>query len=289
MIQRYLNLWFALSLDLFGGEISSNAASFFAAGLKGRYKEDTLRGPPRPRRDLPHGGAEGRRAGRGGRAAAQRDERGAARRLRRGLPARRRPLEQAAGGGRASPSGCACPRKRFYRHIGLYADMPFDPDGRLARPRGVGRAARASGCPPTTDRAYVATLQKPVREPGQIANWIAARPRHQGPAVRVRVRASGLADRPGRERRRGRKRCDRRSAEALGGATPMLRVPLPAGLSGGWPAPGRRRPRRPTGRAPRARAPPRSTRRGGAASGCRAAEWTTTWRHLPSRRGLLET
>src|SRR5262244_31705 len=41
VIQRYLNLWFALSLDLFGGEISSNAASFFAAGLKGRYKEET--------------------------------------------------------------------------------------------------------------------------------------------------------------------------------------------------------------------------------------------------------
>src|SRR5206468_2482968 len=40
MIQRYLNLWFALSLDLFGGEVSSNAASFFADGLKGRYKED---------------------------------------------------------------------------------------------------------------------------------------------------------------------------------------------------------------------------------------------------------
>src|SRR5499427_4260712 len=41
MVQRYLNLWFALSLDLFGGEVSSNAASFFADGLKGRYKEET--------------------------------------------------------------------------------------------------------------------------------------------------------------------------------------------------------------------------------------------------------
>src|SRR5262245_34340280 len=40
MVQRYLNLWFALSLDLFGGEVSSNAASFFADGLKGRYKEE---------------------------------------------------------------------------------------------------------------------------------------------------------------------------------------------------------------------------------------------------------
>src|SRR5258705_5376504 len=40
MIQRYLNLWFSLSLDLFGGEVSSNAAAYFAAGLKGRAFED---------------------------------------------------------------------------------------------------------------------------------------------------------------------------------------------------------------------------------------------------------
>jgi benzoyl-CoA 2,3-dioxygenase component B len=40
MVQRHLNLWFSLSEDLFGSEISSNAAEFFAAGLKGRYKED---------------------------------------------------------------------------------------------------------------------------------------------------------------------------------------------------------------------------------------------------------
>src|SRR5213594_2077969 len=39
VIQKHLNLWFALSLDLFGGEISSNAASFFACGLKGRANE----------------------------------------------------------------------------------------------------------------------------------------------------------------------------------------------------------------------------------------------------------
>ena len=39
-IQRYLNLWYSVSLDLFGGEISSNAASYFASGLKGRAHEE---------------------------------------------------------------------------------------------------------------------------------------------------------------------------------------------------------------------------------------------------------
>src|SRR5437870_9457467 len=39
-IQKHLNMWFSLSLDLHGGEVSSNAASYFANGLKGRAKED---------------------------------------------------------------------------------------------------------------------------------------------------------------------------------------------------------------------------------------------------------
>src|SRR6476469_869606 len=39
IIQKHLNFWFSYSLDLFGVEISSNSADFFAAGLKGRYKE----------------------------------------------------------------------------------------------------------------------------------------------------------------------------------------------------------------------------------------------------------
>src|SRR5713226_4823322 len=33
-MQKYLNFWFSSSLDLFGAEISSNAATYFAAGIK---------------------------------------------------------------------------------------------------------------------------------------------------------------------------------------------------------------------------------------------------------------
>src|SRR5690348_1062060 len=38
-LQRYINFWFSSSLDLFGAEISSNAASYFATGIKGRPDE----------------------------------------------------------------------------------------------------------------------------------------------------------------------------------------------------------------------------------------------------------
>src|SRR5918912_859497 len=46
IIQRYLNFHFSVSLDLFGSEISTNAANYFTSGLKGRWQE--------PRRDDDH-------------------------------------------------------------------------------------------------------------------------------------------------------------------------------------------------------------------------------------------
>ena len=38
-IQRYLNFHFAVTIDLFGADVSSNAATFYGAGLKGRFEE----------------------------------------------------------------------------------------------------------------------------------------------------------------------------------------------------------------------------------------------------------
>jgi len=41
-LQRYVNFHYSVTLDLFGAEISSNAATFFTSGVKGRYKETGL-------------------------------------------------------------------------------------------------------------------------------------------------------------------------------------------------------------------------------------------------------
>src|SRR6185369_14090596 len=38
-IQRYLNFHYSVTIDLFGADQSSNAATFYSAGLKGRYEE----------------------------------------------------------------------------------------------------------------------------------------------------------------------------------------------------------------------------------------------------------
>ena len=112
-IQRYLNFHYSVSLDLFGAETSTNAANYFAAGLKGRFQEASpARRPPAARRvpdhgrrveDGPHRGAPGRRP-----VGPQRDP---PRRLHRRLPEGRRPLEPHPGTGRSR--GSALP------HVGL--------------------------------------------------------------------------------------------------------------------------------------------------------------------------
>src|SRR5246500_3463943 len=57
-VQRYINFWFSSAIDLFGAEISSNAASYFAAGLKGRPDEprfDDHRAAGQLRLEVPDG------------------------------------------------------------------------------------------------------------------------------------------------------------------------------------------------------------------------------------------
>src|SRR3954462_5684303 len=47
-IQKKMNLHFTLSLDLFGSEVSTNAANFYNSGLKGRFQETKIDDDPRP-------------------------------------------------------------------------------------------------------------------------------------------------------------------------------------------------------------------------------------------------
>ena len=41
-LQKKANLHYTLSLDLFGSEVSTNAANAFNAGLKGRFHESRI-------------------------------------------------------------------------------------------------------------------------------------------------------------------------------------------------------------------------------------------------------
>jgi benzoyl-CoA 2,3-dioxygenase component B len=174
-IQKYLNLWFALSLDLFGGEISSNAASFFAAGLKGRYKEESY--PDHLALDQCYRMSvleDGRVTEvevplRNSMNEVLRDA--YVEDCQRGVDRWNKRLQEAGLAERLF-----LPSKRFNRHIGLYAEQPFDLEGRLVdKPEWERR--RDEWLPTEADRAYIASLQKPVREAGKIANWIGKPPR----------------------------------------------------------------------------------------------------------------
>jgi benzoyl-CoA 2,3-dioxygenase component B len=170
MVQRYLNLWFALSLDLFGGEISSNAASYFAAGLKGRafeekcsdhvalgetYRMPVVKDGTVVDEEVPLRNAMNE---------VLRDQ--YVEDCQRGVDRWNKRLSEAGIATRLR-----LPSKRFYRHIGLYADMPFDADGQLLA-REAWDKRRGEWLPTEVDRAYIASLQKSVTAPGQIANWI---------------------------------------------------------------------------------------------------------------------
>ena len=94
-MQKYINFHCSVSLDLFGSEVSTNAANFYTAGLKGRFEETKksddhrLKGGTYPVIGLDGGEDRHPPGGRAGLA-----QRAAARRLRRGLPAGGEPLER---------------------------------------------------------------------------------------------------------------------------------------------------------------------------------------------------
>ena len=55
VIQKYLNFHYSVSLDLFGGETSTNVANYYTAGLKGRWLEDRRAGRPQAHQRVDHG------------------------------------------------------------------------------------------------------------------------------------------------------------------------------------------------------------------------------------------
>jgi benzoyl-CoA 2,3-dioxygenase component B len=171
-LQKYVNLWYSVSLDLFGGEISSNAADFFASGLKGRFKEKdyedhvALSGSYRmpvlkegalAEEDVPLRNAMNEVLRDGYVADCQ-----------RAVNKWNRTIESSG----ATELRLRLPNKRFHRAIGLYAGMPFDVDGNLLE-RSEYERRLPEWLPSAADRAYVATLMHPVHERGKIAQWIA--------------------------------------------------------------------------------------------------------------------
>ncbi len=170
-MQKYLNLWYSVSLDLFGGEVSSNAASFFADGLKGRAKEDTfsdhraLEGTYAI--EMPEDGKFVRQdvALRNAMNEVLRDA--YVQDCQRGVDKWNEVLRSAGIGYRLR-----LPSRRFHRRIGTYADIFTDPEGNLISREAFERQ-RDLWLPSADDQNYVKSLMaKPIFAPNEMANWI---------------------------------------------------------------------------------------------------------------------
>jgi len=171
-IQKYINYWFSSAVDLFGSESSSNAALYFAAGLKGRPNE--ARFDEHLALDRTHGLEAP--DGRGGvtrqdiplRNAMNEATRGAYVQECQMFMDRWNDMIQQAGHG----FRYRLPSLRFRRSIGVWAGAFADPEGRLITAEAF-EAARDAWLPTQADRAFVHSLMQPVTEPGKMAAWIA--------------------------------------------------------------------------------------------------------------------
>jgi benzoyl-CoA 2,3-dioxygenase component B len=171
LIQRTINYWFTYSLDLFGGEISSNASNFFASGLKGRFREDryedhkALTGTY----NLP---------------VVEKDKL-----LEKEVPLRNamnevlrdqyiKDCERALKrwnkhiADEGSSTVLTLPSRRFHRHQGIYADHHFNPAGELIS-ADEWETNKSKWVLTPADNDYLLSIMKPCYEPGKFANWIA--------------------------------------------------------------------------------------------------------------------
>jgi benzoyl-CoA 2,3-dioxygenase component B len=169
-LQRYLNFHYSVSLDLFGGEVSTNAANYYTAGLKGRYQEgsrsdDHLLDGARTTVPAPSALGIGETEVLALTALNEDLRRDYIADCAKGVARWNRAL---AG----TELELSLPHEGFNRHVGVFADYHVTPDGRLV-PASEWDAGARRWLPTDDDIAHVASLMQPVYEPGRFAGWVA--------------------------------------------------------------------------------------------------------------------
>ena len=171
-IQKKLNLHYSLSLDLFGNEVSTNAANAFNAGIKGRYMEHRLDDDHQLQRDtydvkmvsddqivteqMPALNAINMRL----RDDYVKDASGGLTRWNKIMKRKNVDFE------------FRLPHEGFNRNIGVFANASVDPQGNIISPDSW-EAQMAEWLPTKADGEFIQSLMKPCYEPGRYASWIA--------------------------------------------------------------------------------------------------------------------
>jgi benzoyl-CoA 2,3-epoxidase subunit B len=172
VLQKYLNFHYSVSLDLFGGETSTNVANYYTAGLKGRWSEG--RRPDDHRLtddstmvDAVTGGEIGQTevlALVGLNTDLRREY---IRDCESGVTRWNRIIASAG-----LPYRLRLPHVAFNRRVGAFAGIEATPDGKVL-PAGEWAARKGEWLPTDVDRTHVRSLMRPVHERGKIAGWIA--------------------------------------------------------------------------------------------------------------------
>jgi benzoyl-CoA 2,3-dioxygenase component B len=171
-IQKKINLHFSLTLDLFGSEISTNAANAFHAGLKGRFREEKLQDDHRlenatypvlrlidgkiVKQDAPALSAINMRL--------RDDYLGD---CQNGMNRWNKVIEKYG-----IPFTLRLPHVAFHRKIGEFAGIKADVDGNILSDA-EWEKRKDEFLPSADDGAFIESLMQPEWRPGKFASWIA--------------------------------------------------------------------------------------------------------------------
>ena len=172
LLQKYLNFHFSVSLDLFGSEMSTNAANYYTMGLKGRF-EETRKEDDHLLKDAAY--------------QVMHEENGK-------FVMRDEPALQALNEALRDDYVVDCqrgvdrwnkairkagvdfeltlPHRAFHRQIGQFAGLHVTPDGKQISAEEWNERCH-DWLPTDEDQKYVKSLMTPVYEPGKYAGWIA--------------------------------------------------------------------------------------------------------------------
>lgn len=171
-IQKKLNLHYSLSLDLFGQEVSTNAANAFNSGIKGRFMEHRIDDDHKLSGDtyIVRNVVDG---------AIVEEEVPALTAINMRL--RDDYVKDASGGvGRWNKAIAKAnvdfqlklPHEAFHRQIGVFSAIKADPDGNLISDE-QWQAGAVDWLPTSADGDFIQSLMKPCYEAGEYASWIA--------------------------------------------------------------------------------------------------------------------
>jgi benzoyl-CoA 2,3-epoxidase subunit B len=172
LIQKKLNMHYTLSLDLFGQEVSTNAANAFNSGIKGRFLEQRIDDDHQLTNDTYKvwDMVDGKMV---------QHEVPALTAIKMRL--RDDYTRDASGGvGRWNKIiaklgvdfEMKLPHESFNRKIGVFSDKNFDTEGNLLSGADYD-AGLPNWLPSHADGDFIQSLMKPCTEPGQYAGWIA--------------------------------------------------------------------------------------------------------------------